>query len=125
MVDLLDEDGNQLIDLEEFVTQMKVIARKRRAKAKADEAIPDWIAKAEANKPSALHDLGWRTLPPDKAAPRKKAQAYRAPRLPRPVRDCPVHRSVHLIRLIRVLDCTEACLVARMHARKARVLRAP
>ena len=42
VVAMLDEDGNRMIDLEEFITKMRTIARQRRQQAKADAAIPQW-----------------------------------------------------------------------------------
>ena len=44
--------------------QMRSLARERRAKSKADAAIPDWIKEADAAKPASWRDLGWRALPP-------------------------------------------------------------
>jgi hypothetical protein len=43
---------------------MRQLARKRRAKTKAEAEMPQWIKDADAANPDPHLDLGWRPLPP-------------------------------------------------------------
>ena len=43
---------------------MRDLAKSRKADAKAEAAIPDWIREADKAKPAEHLDLGWRQVAP-------------------------------------------------------------